>query len=144
MCAFYTAKYSIWSMAVSPAWSRHINIWQMNGWTWSEVCPTSRRAIKRTAKSFPECITTYNTLNNPGLKYTKGNGVWGRLMKNYQARMKASWALDLLHVLPSYYAIRTIIVFSTVKFVVLFVSNSLTYYYFPCIFLLYSFPWNFQ
>lgn len=94
--------------------------------------------IQSTAMSLPECITTYNTLNNPGLKYTKGNGVCRRLMKNYQARMKASWVLDLLHDLPFYYAIGTIFVFIIAVCGIL-CEQFIHILLFPCIFLLYSF-----
>lgn len=107
----------MWFMVLSPEWRRHINICQMNGWTWSENVPYQPKGnqlpIQSTAKSFPKCITSSNTLNNPALKYIEGNGVWGRLMENYQPRMKASWVLDLLHAFPFYYANHTIIVFIT-------------------------------
>lgn len=99
-------------------------------------------------------MTGNNPLNNPAPKYIEGNGVCGRLMENYQPRMKASYILDLLCALPFYYAIDTIIVFLTAAYaiqceqftdILLYFSASfycisslkLSGSFFRCVFLLY-------
>lgn len=137
----------MWFMVLSPDWRRHINICQMNVWTWSENVPYQPKGnqlpIQSTAKSFPKCITGCTTLNNPALKYIEGNGVWGRLMENYQPRMKASWVLDLLLLFLFTMQI-ALLLFLSLLLLVFLVSSLLTYYYFLYIFLLHFFPLNFQ
>lgn len=87
------------------------------------ICPTSQRAIncliQSTANSFPECVTSYHTLNNLPPKNIESNGVCRRLMENYQPRMKVSCVLDLLCAFSFDHTIGTIIIFITAAYSIL-------------------------
>lgn len=95
--------------------------------------------IQSLAKYFPKHISDYSILNKPTPKYLEANGVWGRLMENYQPRMKASCVFDLC-VFPFYYAL-ALLLFSSVLFAFYFCEKYTdVLLFFLSIFLLYSFP----